>query len=144
MKKEDFEKRVDMTVSGREFRAINEVYLSCDVSVTEEEFCDHWMVLNRHRIAVHNRGRMVSELPKLCADLRAGIVAYGAEASVEVMLDEGMKERVRLTKTDVVDVDKWLSEGVSGGVPYYSLGKVLENAEDRLRQLEEEECLTQK
>lgn len=49
MTKQEFETRVKMQVSEKEYLAIEEVYMSSDVD--KDEFCKYWSKMNHKRIA---------------------------------------------------------------------------------------------
>ena len=45
---QEFEARVKMTVSSKEFMSINEVYMNSDLD--KDEFCKEWVKMNRKRV----------------------------------------------------------------------------------------------
>lgn len=48
MMQQEFEARVKMTVSSKEFMSINEVYMNSDLD--KDEFCKEWVKMNRKRV----------------------------------------------------------------------------------------------
>lgn len=48
MTQQEFENRVEMTVSASEFIAINEVYMNSDLD--KDAFCKMWVKINRNRV----------------------------------------------------------------------------------------------
>ena len=49
MTQREFETRVNMEVSSKEFDSINEVYMNCDLD--KDEFCKMWVKMNKSRVA---------------------------------------------------------------------------------------------
>lgn len=48
MMQQEFEARVKMAVSSKEFMSINEVYMNSDLD--KDEFCKEWVKMNRKRV----------------------------------------------------------------------------------------------
>lgn len=68
----EFENRTMVEVSAKEFEAINEVYMNCDLD--KDEFCKSWVKMNKSRVAKAAAERKAAEQKQ--ADKEAAINLY--------------------------------------------------------------------
>lgn len=120
MTKIEFENRA-MEVSNKEFEAINEVYMNCDLD--KDEFCKMWCKMNAKRVKAYKEAKKAEAIQQtkreklwqivnrqyIYEEFCSPVVAVLDENDINALLDAGIK----------LDDDKALSFFNSNGIISY-------------------------
>ena len=104
----EFEKRVEMTISSKEYESIEVVYMNSDLD--KDEFCKMWVKMNRSRVEAYKEQQRQHELISKVIDIKAKSLCFQGEdwwkLGVEILSDKEI-ETLKEVGIEIEGLSDW-------------------------------------